>query len=517
MNLIAPLRSLLLQHNHYQSSTNNNIKNVALETSSTAITADPPVLLEEFMQQPFDFIHELRKYGVAMIDIRGYNCYKDAISNTKNNNNNNNDEQYQIFRSDETCDAIANIPRTVFDTARCTLDQLHRQQQVQQKQTPHLEPNETFDVPSLSSSSPTTSTVTYLECPIIASNQSKKTKNNDTNPNSAAHVYGYHPSGGMISTRYNMYREGFVFSDRHVTFDVRQQQQHRQIEQQESSMQQSPTLIPSTNSTKTSFGTDCFQMFTLLHDIADIVLSNIGDHLQLPNKSEEYTHNNYIQEHYGPTRHHSQWHLKRYTYHPDPANHPKRVVEAPPNDSVVVLPSHTDPSLISIVILDRPHIQSGAMGLQYFQRRHNNPPTNTTKRTGHTQEHVTVSSSSRQGEWVEIPYSGHDVAIVFVGSILQYITNGYFTAVKHRVVHQDENGSNIDATEHSNTTEPALVQRQRMAATLFCRPNPSALLKMVPSPVFMDDGTVQSPPPIITFEEWMDKTAKNYQKAKLDK
>ena len=74
MNLIAPLRSLLLQHNHYQSSTNNNIKNVALETSSTAITADPPVLLEEFMQQPFDFIHELRKYGVAMIDIRGYNC-----------------------------------------------------------------------------------------------------------------------------------------------------------------------------------------------------------------------------------------------------------------------------------------------------------------------------------------------------------------------------------------------------------------------------------------------------------
>jgi isopenicillin N synthase-like dioxygenase len=441
---------------------------------------------------------------VALIDIRGYN----SINHNENvNNHHNSSDNHHISHYDDNNDTYLGIPQTVFATARCTLDQLHRQQHQPQPETPFL-------VTASSSSSVATTTATYLECPIITSNKNNTHdgKDNDTHPNSAAHVYGYHPSGGMISTRYNMYREGFVFSDQHVTFDM---QQTHGLPIHSQSLGVPPTSTTATNGTTTSFGSDCLRMFTLLHTVADIVLSNVGQHLELPRHGEEDKRNTYIQEHYGPTIDHSQWHLKRYTDPPDTLNQNHSEVRTPQQqDPVVLLPSHTDPSLISIVVLDRPHIQSGAMGLQYLQR--SNTFTNAATRTNNTNEHLASSSTSRKGEWVEIPYSGHDVAIVFVGSILQYITNGYFTAVKHRVVYKNECRTGVESMAHLNDTERAPLQRQRMAATLFCRPNPSALLETVPSPFLIGDGTPQ-PPPTITFEEWMSKTSRNYQKAKLDK
>jgi isopenicillin N synthase-like dioxygenase len=430
----------------------------------------------------------------------------------KNNNDNNNICHHNNNNNNNTTDdttTVSSIPQRVFDTARWTLDQLHRQQQQQDK---------SVSSPSLERYTSSTTTTTILECPMITT--VTESLNNNTTNTAAQHVYGYHPRGGHISTRYNMYREGFVFSDQYVTYDVLQTQQ--------------PEILSTTNTTTTtntatvvttSFKDDCLQMFTLLHTIADMVLSNIGQHLQLPhrhpapcnnnnNKEEEEeangeeNPNDYIQTHYGPTLHHSQWHLKRYTYHPHMECHPtppptttiKEGIDPPLPDPIVLLPSHTDPSIISIVILDQPHIQNGAMGLQYWRQKCHN----------------TSSSSSPKGEWVEVPYSGHDVAIVFVGSILQYITNGYFRAVKHRVVYRDEsNTTNHNESEQKTPRPPP----HRMAATLFCRPHPSAVLSMVPSPLLLllpvptkDPNTKL--PSSITFEEWMSKTSKNYQNAK---
>ena len=468
--MLTSLHSLLLHNNERRDD------NIASSTSSSsAVSKTTPDFASQLyhQQQAVDLmIGELRRHGVALIDIRGYTnirCNVDihdpSIGDTRNSHS-----------QDENCDT--NVPTTAFATARRTLDQLHQQQQQQQQ---------------LSSEQPLNNTATAcLECPIIIApqNQTNDQNSSDKNP-SAAHVFGYHPSGGMISTRYNMYREGFVFSDRHVTFDVRQKQE-----------------ISSTHFTTTSFGNDCYQMFTLLHTVADTILSNIGQHLQLPggDADTDLFQNNYIQDHFGPTIHYSQWHLKRYTNHNDDplpmsSHHRTKKVGPSKDDPVVLLPSHTDPSLISVIILDRPDIQSGAMGLQYFQRdRHDNDNTN-------DHDEPSSSSSSRQGEWVDVPCSGHDVAIVLVGSILQYITNGYFTAVKHRVVRHSD--------DHSSPNGAGFVpgpEHQRMAATLFCRPKPSAVLGTLPSPMLFMAG--RGTPPL-TFEEWMAKTAKNYQKAKL--
>ena len=505
MNLITPLHSLLLNNPYRNNHVTPEMLSTADTTTNTISESTSRALAST--QQQLDFIHELQQCGMALIDIRGYNQPRNNINDDMLNHNRN--DNHHVSDCSANSDATSsNIPKTVFDSARCTLDQLHCQQQQQQQRG------------IIESSLSTNRTGIYLECPIIASsNSDSTTRNSNTNQNnSAAHVYGYHPSGGMISTRYNMYREGFVFSDRHVAFDVQQHEPKESPNVPQSSL----AVVPTDISTVTTFGNDCFQMFTLLHAIADIVLSNIGQHLQLPNSHcEETNHNNYIQGCYGPTIHHSQWHLKRYTYHPDVSNQNHSNTEFNQEDPVVLLPSHTDPSLISIVILDRPHIQNGAVGLQYLPRN-NNTSMNSIARTNNTNEHCTESSSSSshspKGEWVEIAYSGHDVAIVFVGSILQYITNGYFTAVKHRVIYNNEHDMDDESVLHCDRSELRAPQhqRQRMAATLFCRPNPLAFLKTVPSPLLVGDGTPK-PPPIITFEEWMSKTAKNYQKAKLDK
>ena len=46
------------------------------------------------------------------------------------------------------------------------------------------------------------------------------------------------------------------------------------------------------------------------------------------------------------------------------------------------------------------------------------------------------------GTYKEISHSGHDVAIIFVGSVLNYLTKGQiFSAAKHRVVNWTSNTS----------------------------------------------------------------------------
>jgi hypothetical protein len=154
----------------------------------------------------------------------------------------------------------------------------------------------------------------------------------------SAHVTGYHPPEGM--SRYNAFREGFVFSDGNLMGD------HH-------------------------FKGAMHDMFASLHGIAQHVLSALERRWKLPP--------NWFQSCLGPTENHSQWHIKRYVYG---------------GDDSILLPVHTDPSLISVVVHDRVGTRDGAMGLQYQFR----------------------------GEWIHIPASGHQVATIFVGSVLSCIT-----------------------------------------------------------------------------------------------
>jgi isopenicillin N synthase-like dioxygenase len=268
----------------------------------------------------------------------------------------------------------------------------------------------------------------------------------------SAHATGYHGAGGSMSARYNAYREGFVFSDGNA-FDVNLNHQA---------------------DTTTEFRSQCLQLRGMLHDVADGVLTMIAAHLELNSTT-------WFQQELGPFQSHSQWHIKRYV----------PVVEEGDDDDyngndnnnkgntapVEWLPTHTDPSLISIVVY-KP--DSGA-GLQYdHDRQWYNVPT-------------TTASS------VEDASSSNVVAVVLIGSVLQYMTSNYFSACRHRVMY--------------STAEDGLRSNRRMAATMFVRPAPQALLSMPPSPRLAD----RRPRSSMTFEQWNRKTARNYEKSQAAK
>ena len=134
----------------------------------------------------------------------------------------------------------------------------------------------------------------------------------------SAHVTGYHPAGGSMS-RYNLFREGFVWSD-------------------EGTME--------TTTTDSDFFVATRQLEDLLHSVAQCVLQSIEEYLQLPV--------GWFEDHLGSTRNHSQWHLKRFVETTDPNQKESHW-----------LPAHTDPSLISIVIHDRNDTQEGGYGLEF--------------------------------------------------------------------------------------------------------------------------------------------------------
>jgi 2OG-Fe(II) oxygenase superfamily len=246
----------------------------------------------------------------------------------------------------------------------------------------------------------------------------------------SAHATGYHRAG-CLSARYNAYREGFVFSDGHL-FDVQGCE---------------------------SFQSECARFQGQLHAVADRVLDIVGQHLELPL--------GWFQENLGPTRESSQWHIKRYvnvrsgvqTERPELS--PTSVSEP----AMEWLPTHTDPSLISVVFLNRPGVQEGSSGLQYV--------TNNT-------------------HYVDVPFSGHEVAIIFVGSVLQHLTGGYFRSCRHRVLHTH--------TAH-----------ERVAATLFVRPAADRILRLLPSPVLKRlNYRVKGN---LSFAQWNAKVARNYERA----
>jgi hypothetical protein len=317
-----------------------------------------------------------------------------------------------------------------------------------------------------------------------------------------------------------------------------------------------------------------------LHLIADRILEAVEEEmLQLPP--------GWFQQHLGPFRTASQWHMKRYvesssTSSSSPSHHPPlaassaavrattattgngggtaAVVECTPathstqlpsqttktmemmgsssieeeeEEVQILLPMHTDPSLISVVIHDAPggsnhDCGAGAMGLQYFD--------------------------TKAKRWMEPDGHGHGVATILVGSVLSHLTGGVWPAARHRVVAAGRrpaggrtaaepvdqgsmfrgesccgpSGIDDDGVLPCSTTgRPALrpPERRRMAATLFVRPRRTAMLRVpLPSPVLLlkmkngadENGevTARRAKPDMTFENWVQRVAKNYERKK---
>lgn len=295
----------------------------------------------------------------------------------------------------------------------------------------------------------------------------------------AAHATGYHAAGLTMEescdsnslSRYNHYREGIVFSDGNsVSFC-------------------SDNEIEAACTRKAWNRLEAF-----MHSIADELLSAIERDLHLPCE--------WLQDNLGPTRQNSQWHLKQYV---EPTTELTTEIFSPreekscskvdrSNDNInqeqqsAWLASHTDPSLISIIIHDRPGIQPGAMGLQYCRKHRPADTKETTDEQG--------STMNRAIEWVEVECSGHCAAVVVVGSVLSYITGNYYPASRHRVVRCPG-----EMSQSSSST--------RMAATLFVRPAGTARLAVPPS--LQDTFQLKRS---MTFEEWNARVSRNYKVGK---
>jgi isopenicillin N synthase-like dioxygenase len=267
----------------------------------------------------------------------------------------------------------------------------------------------------------------------------------------SAHATGFHAAGGM--SRYNSHREGIVFSDDCTPY--------------------SDVFEASTDDCR-DFCKSMTAMFHSLHGIADNILKQLEKRLRLPT--------NWFQRHLGPTTTSSQWHMKRFVEIMDESSNPATVTET---GQRILLPMHTDPSLISVVIHDvSPSINDdnsnddfapSSMGLQYYD--------------------------AKQSSWIEVENGGHNIATIFVGSVLTHLTAGRIPAVKHRVVETIFRGPSS--------------HRQRMAATLFVRPQLAARLDPDLFLLSSEGGSaVTESKPVMTFGHWLKKVSKNYEKKK---
>eukprot|EP00041_Stephanoeca_diplocostata_P004088 m.40770 g.40770 ORF g.40770 m.40770 type:complete len:393 (-) comp14854_c0_seq1:352-1530(-) len=294
----------------------------------------------------------------------------------------------------------------------------------------------------------------------------------------SADASGYHVCGGL--SRYNMFREGFVFSNNSM-YDI-----------------SDPPSISSTSSSTKKIPTSTFRMdmcalYDTMSKIASNVLSEIASSLGLCR--------DFFETEYGPIKEHSQWHLKRYhPYGPPketqasrklPSGHQRTV-----DGRVVLLPVHTDPSLISLVVISRSKDDDrcavhfdGAMGLEYHDDTDPDTP------------------------WHNVLASGSGAVILFVGSVLHRISGGVFPATRHRVAMAETALDNI-------------VLDERVVATFFFRPAPHSILRLLPSPTVRERhlrnttlnsknyrGNVKHDRDI-SFSDWKRKVSKKYEKGR---
>ena len=241
----------------------------------------------------------------------------------------------------------------------------------------------------------------------------------------SSNATGYHTAGGENSlSRYNEHREGFVVSD-------------------------NQSLVIDT---LPEFGDQMQQLSEILHTIADHTLEAIERDLDIEP--------GWFQQKLGPTKSSSQFHVKRYVV----PEHFSSSSSCHDNQPRILLPKHTDPSLISVIVHDAEGCNPGAMGLEYFNR------------LDHT--------------WRPVPLHGHGVAVLLVGAVLSHLTGNTFPSIQHRVVYDEANP-------------------ERIAATLFVRPQLTATLEGPPS-----DQLPANQKRAITFATWISRVSKNYSKGK---
>jgi isopenicillin N synthase-like dioxygenase len=212
----------------------------------------------------------------------------------------------------------------------------------------------------------------------------------------------------------------------------------------------------------------------------------------------------------GPLQQHSQWHVKRYV--PEAA----LAVAVTDDGKHVLLPVHSDPSLISLVLHDAPAVQPGAMGLEYLVSGRASASADAVAEGSADgtagAPAVGLSSSvcvptpcaprpqpertdeSLGPRWQEVGWHGHGVVTVLSGSVLDRITGGAYRAVKHRVAVSDPQ---------------RLSGGKRVVATFFVRPAPQAMLVAPPSELLPPSSRQAKP---MRFEAWRKKVADKYER-----
>ena len=254
----------------------------------------------------------------------------------------------------------------------------------------------------------------------------------------SGHATGVHVAGW--GSAYNQTREGFVFSDG-ATFGV----------------------PPDDPIAAARFEAHCAAMHTSALALARGVLAALERDLGIQP--------GWFEENFGPIESNSQWHVKRYrperaSVHAVAVAGVSKASKSHAEDKTVLLPVHTDPSLVSIVLHDAVGTNDGAAGLEFLSR-------------------------GGSGSWVEVPHHGHEIATVFIGSVLDRITGGVYPAARHRVAVRD----------------PESMGLSRVAATFFWRPAPTATLRMPPSPKLPEPGQFKQ----MLFSTWCKRVAKRYE------
>jgi hypothetical protein len=327
-------------------------------------------------------------------------------------------------------------------------------------------------------------------CPIILPNSNSAT------------VTGYHSAGGDNAlSRYNLHRQGFVFSNgESFPFIHNYEHEHENGLNGNVDNNVNVNVNVDNNDLEESFQPCMDQMFdSICNVIASSVLKGIARHLEI---DEEWFH-----DQYGPMDRSSQWHLKRYVLpnsngNGDGNDHDENKhknndtgaswASSLEDQEVEWLPVHTDPSLISIIIHDAPGTNDNAMGLEYQVTQ---PQSQSNK------------NEKKERVWKEVGAHGHAVATILCGSLMSYITGGLFQSAKHRVMYRP-----LPPTSTATATANGSVSgdiRYRQAATLFLRPRGDSILTAPPSDVFLD--RVVKIRRNCKFQDWLDRVSKNYQ------
>ena len=255
-----------------------------------------------------------------------------------------------------------------------------------------------------------------------------------------AHVTGMHPAGALSS--YNACREGFVFSDG-AMFSV------------------PPAREDAAEAA--AFEDAMKALFDVALGVATATLRAMERRMEIPD--------GWFEDAFGPLASNAQWHVKRYRPKASPPHAvsvagASRASSASSADKTVLLPVHTDPSLVSVVVHDAAGVVAGAKGLEHL-------------------------SSGDSGIWTEVPLHGHGVACVLVGSVMDRITSGAYPAARHRVA----------------VVDPEALGLGRVVATFFWRPAPGATLRPPPSPVIPSCAKFKT----MKFGTWCKRTAKRYE------